>query len=413
MKKILFLVFVFAVSLTLASCNGGGEATELVIYSDFGREIAERQVYQTHIFEAFEKEHNVTIRFETLGQATDTFTKIHSEQIAGNHTVDLVIAHFGTMSNYISEGYIEDSSALEVEMDDRTFLTTFDGSTKLGEFRFFFPINSDVYLSYANKTAFDTLPAGLTKAEILAGDYTWEDFAAWGEAIGGHSIFFKGLPNKQLLYQVGGMALSNGGVYPMMNDEGNIKAWQDVYLMKDNIHPESLTNVVSSDMMAAGSVQIAFELMAPLATAFAKAPAQYEIFPGPIGTSGKAGSIVGGHGIGIVKNAPQQELAEEFVKWMTAPEQIIHAALGTIPTILEVTSVLTDSPEDLVIKMALDTVANANVEGLQMIPDYTSWSSLKACYDRIFAGIMDGSVTLDNLEARLNEEQAIMEALER
>lgn len=412
MKNFIIMFALFGV-LTLTACSEKEEEQELIIYSDFAREVIEKEVYQQYIFDAFEKAHNVSIKFETLGQAQDTYTKIHSEQIAGNYTVDLVISHFGTMSDYIDAGYIQENNDLEDEMSDRTFLTTFDGSTKLGEFRFFFPINSDVYLAYANKTAFDSLPSGLTKADILAGDYTWEEYAVWGATIGGNSIFFKGLPTSQLTYQIGGMALANGGSYPVMNDAGNLKAWQDVILMKDNIHPESPTVNVSSDLMASSSVQLAFELMAPLSTAYAAAPAQYEVFPGPIGTSGSAGSIVGGHGIGIVKNAPNSELAEEFIKWMTAPKQIIHAALGTIPTILEVTTVLTDDPEDQVIKMGLDTISNANVEGLQMIPEYTSWGDLKGSYDRTFAGILDGSITLANLQAKLDEEQANLEALKK
>ena len=410
MKKLLIMAFALAGVLTLTACKD--DTTELVIYSDFGREVAEKEIYQNEIFTQFEEDNDVEIRFETLGQAQDTFNKIDSEQKAGNYTIDLVISHFGTMSEYLNASYIVNSTALEDEMDDRTFLSAFDGTTKMGDNRYFFPINTDVYLAYANKDAFDHLPTGLTEAEVLAGDYTWEDYAAWGAEIGGNSIFMKALPTSQLTYQIGGMALSNGGSYPLMNDAGNIKAWEDVILMKDNIHPECSTVNVSSDMMAAGTVQLAFELMAPLATAYKAAPLQYEVFPGPKGISGKAGSIIGGHGIGIVNGAPNQDLAEKFIEWMTAPEQIVFAALGTIPPILEVSTVLDASdPGDLVIIKGLDTVANANVEGLQMIPQYTDWGGLKGSFDRIYAGIMDGSVTLANLEDKLDEEQAALELL--
>ena len=411
MKKLLILGIMFIGVFVLTGCKPAEDAVELVIYSDFAREIVEKEVYQTHIFEQFEEDHNVIIRFETLGQAQDTYNKIEVQQQAENYTIDLVISHFGTMAEYLDNGYIVDSSDFEDEMDDRTFLSTFDGTTTKDGNRYFFPINSDVYLAYANKKAFDTLPAGVTKADILAGDYTWEDYAAWGAAIGGTKIHMKALPVKMLTYQIGGMGLSNGGVYPIMNDAGALKAWQDVISMKANIHPESATTSDSSTLMADESVYLSFELMIPLAAAYSAAPAKYEVFPGPLGTSGKAGSIIGGHGIGIVKNAPNQELAEEFIKWFTAPEQIIHAALGTIPTILEATAVLTDDPEDLVIKKGLDTVANANVEGLQMIPLYTSWGDLKGCYDRTYAGIMDGTVDLGNLQAKLDAEQVIMDSL--
>ena len=409
MKKLLALMFVIVTVMVLVGCKS--EPKELVIYSDFAREVAEKETYRNEIFEAFEEEHNVVIRFETLAQAEDTFNKVDTEQKASNHTIDLLISHYGTMEDYISAGYMENVSALEDEMDDRTFLSAFDGSTVSGGNRYFFPINSDVYLSYANKTAFDTLPTGLTKEEILAGNYTWEDFVAWADAIGGNSTMLKGEPLKQLLYQVGGMALSNGGTFPNLNDAGNLKAWQDIIAMKDNIHPESATTLDSATMMSSGSVVLAFDLMTPIANAVNAAPARYEVFPGPRGTSGKAGSIAGGHGIGIVKNAPNKALAEEFIKWFTAPEQIIYAALGTIPTLAEATAELSNDPSDVVIKQGLETLKNANVEGLQMISEFSSWSSVKETYDRIFSGIMAGTITLDNLQTKLNEEKAILEGL--
>jgi multiple sugar transport system substrate-binding protein len=413
MKKLLVFLMVLIPMFMLAACEET-EEVELVILSDFGREVIEKETYRTEIFDAFEDEHDVTIKFETLAQAEDTFNKIDSEQTAGNHTVDLLISHFGTMADYIDEGYMVGVNALEDEMDDRTFLSTFDGSTTAGGTRYFFPINSDVYLSYARKEAFDTLPEGLTEEDILAGDYTWEDFIAWAAELGEGSVHVKGQTTSMLLYEIGGMALSNGGAFPVMNDAGNLKAWQDIIAMKDYITEESLTTNVSTELMtnAESGVKLAFELMAPLATAVSQSPAAFEIFPGPQGTTGKAGSIIGGHGIGIVKNAPNEDLAEEFIKWFTAPEQIVHAALGTIPTIAEATDALGTDPEDEVIRQGLATVANANVEGLQMISSYTSWAEVKGVYDAVFTGIMDGSITLDNLQAFLDQQQTELEGLE-
>ena len=409
MKKLFALLFIALSVVALVGCKK--DPVELVIYSDFAREVAEKETYRNEIFEAFEEANNVVIRFETLAQAEDTFNKVDSEQKANNHTIDLLISHYGTMEDYINAGYMENVSALEDQLDDRTFLSAFDGSTVSNGNRYFFPINSDVYLSYANKSAFDTLPTGLTKADILAGNYTWEDYAAWAAAIGGNSTMLKGEPLKQLIYQVGGMALSNGGSFPALNDAGNLKAWQDIISMKANIHPESATTLDSSAMMASGSVVLAFDLMTPIANAVNAAPARYEVFPGPQGSSGKAGSIAGGHGIGIVKNAPHKELAEKFIEWFTAPEQIIYAALGTIPTLAEATAELSDDPSDIVIKQGLETLKNANVEGLQMISEFSSWSSVKETYDRIFSGIMSGTITLDNLQSKLDEEQAILVGL--
>ncbi|MFP4177636.1 MAG: ABC transporter substrate-binding protein [Acholeplasmataceae bacterium] len=415
MKKILVLLMVIAPLFLLASCEEvDDEKPELYILSDFGREVVEKELYRTEIFDAFEEEHDVTIKFETLAQAEDTFNKIDTEQKAENYTVDLLISHFGTMADYIGEGYMQEVDDLEDAMDDRTFLSTFDGSTKSDGNRYFFPINSDVYLSYARTEAFETLPDGLTEEDILDGNYTWEDFIDWAAEIGEGSVHVKGETESMLLYEIGGMALSNGGAFPVMNDEGNIKAWQDIIAMKDYIAEESLTTNVSNELMTSetSGVKLAFELMAPLATAVSQSPAAFEIFPGPTGTSGKAGSIIGGHGIGIVNGAPNQELAEEFIDWFTAPEQIVHAALGTIPTIEEATEELGNDPEDEVIRQGLATVANANVEGLQMISSYTSWAEVKGVYDDVFTGIMDDSITEENLEDFLDDQQDALEALE-
>jgi len=413
MKKILALLMIITASIVLIGCTD--EEVELVILSDFGREVIEKETYRTEIFEAFEEEHNVKISFETLAQAEDTYNKIDTEQQSENYTVDLLISHYGTMTDYISEGYVQDVDDLEDEMDDRTFLETFNGSTNSGGTRYFFPVNSDVYLSYARNEAFDTLPSGLTKEDILAGDYTWADFIAWADEIGDNSVHIKGQATSMLLYEVGGMALSNGGEFPVLNDDGNIKAWQDIIALYEDgsIAPESLTSNVSTEHMVSSEsgVKLAFELMAPLATAVSQSPAAFEIFPGPQGTTGKAGSIIGGHGIGIVNGAPNQELAEEFIKWFTAPEQIVHAALGTIPTIEEASEALGNDPEDEVIKQGLATVANANVEGLQMISSYTSWAEVKGVYDEVFTGIMDGTINDANLEAFLDDQQDALEAL--
>jgi multiple sugar transport system substrate-binding protein len=411
MKKILSIFLIAIAAVVLSAC--GEQERELVIISDFAREVSEKEIYQNEIFAAFEAEHNVSIRFETTSQAAETFDKLDTEQRAGNHTVDLVISHFGNMVSYLNAGYIEDSSALERAMSDRTFLTTFDGTTKVGNTRYFFPINSDVYLTYANVEAFDYLPDGLTRQQVLDGNYTWDQFVAWANNMPGTRVFFKGSPNGQLLYQVAGKALAHGGTFPNLNDAGNQQAWANVYAMKDAIHPESLTNVTSEQLMANGSTLLAFELMAPLATAYSAAPARYEVFPGPKGMTGSAGSIIGGHGIGVAKNAPNRELAEEFIKWFTAPEQIIYAALGTIPTIQEASAALGNEPRDVVLRKGLETVANARVEGLQMIPEFTDWSALKGTYDRIFEEILDGRINSTNLLARLNEEQAILESLRR
>jgi multiple sugar transport system substrate-binding protein len=418
MKKLLIALTSLALVLGLAACGGSEEPRTLVIQSAFVREVAEKEVYQKEIFEAFEEEHNVTIELNTYTEVGNLFDKIETEQTSGNITSDLVISHYSDMVNFVVENdYMVDLTDLESEMDDRTFLDAFETSTNYNDKRFFFPINIDVYIGIASVDAFDHLPDGLTKEDVLSGDYTWDDYVAWAD---GQNVMtaMKGEAGRLLIYQVGGMALSHtdtiAGTFPALNTEANITAWKDILTMANNgaIHAESTTVSSTQDLLESGAVDLMFEHQSVVGLTYAGAPAEFEVFPGPKGDSGNAGTIAGGHGIGIVKGSENEDLAREFIKWITAKEQIISAALGSTPPLLEATEALGSSPEDIVIAQGVATLEFSNVEGLQMIPEYTDWAGVKAASDEVFAEIMNGTITTEaQLIAKLNEQQAELDAL--
>ena len=417
MKKLLIALFATILVLTLSAC-GNEEPTTLVIASSFAREVTEKEVYQREIFEPFEEEHNVTIEFNTYSEVGALYDKIDTEQQSDNVVTDLVIAHYSDMVNYIGDNdYMVGLNDLEDEMDDRTFSDAFDSSTNKDGERYFFPINTDVYLSIARNEAFDHLPDGVTEADILAGDYTWDDFVEWCDGTNVKTAI-KGQAGKLIIYQIGGMALSHTndipGTFPALNTDANVKAWGDIFDLyeKGAIHAQSTTVNSTQELLESGAIQVAFEHLSVVGLTYDGAPAQFKVFPGPKGDSGKAGTIAGGHGIGIVEGSENQELAEEFVKWMTAKEQIVHAALGSIPPLAEATDALGSSPADEVVAQGIATITNSNVEGLQMIPLYTEWGGVKGVSDAVFAELMNGDFAdKAALEARLDTAQAALEAL--
>ena len=417
MKKLFIAVFALALVFTLAACKEA-EKEVLVIQSSFVREVAEKEIYQTEIFDAFETEHDCTIELNTYSEVGNLNDKISTEVDSGEIVSDLVIAHYSDMVNYIvEEDYMMDLDDLETEMDDRTFLAAFETSTFANGNRYFFPVNIDVYIGIASNDAFDHLPTGVTEQNVLDGDYTWDDYVDWADGTN-VTTFIKGLAGSQIIYQIGGMALAHTntipGTFPGLNTTANIRAWNGILEMANNgaIHAESTTVNSAQDLLESGAVDLAFEHQSVVGLTYAGAPAQFTVFPGPKGDSGNAGTIAGGHGIGIIEGAPNEELAKEFIKWMTAPEQIIHAALGSTPPLLEATAALGTGPADEVIAQGVTTLENSNVEGLQMIPDYTDWGGVKACSDAVFAKIMDGTITTEaELLAELNEQQTNLEAL--
>lgn len=422
MKKLLVLFAAFAITLSLSACGNDDNETEyepstLVIQSAFAREVTEKETYQTEIFAEFEEMYNVTIEFTTYDAVGALYNKIDTEQQSDNVVSDVLIAHYSDMVNFIENDYVQSLNDLEDTMTDRTFSTAFDSSTNADGERYFFPINTDVYLSIAHIDAFDYLPAGLTKDDVLAGDYTWAQFVEWCDGTNVKTAL-KGESGRLIIYQVGGMALSHtdtvAGTFPNVNSLANQRAWKDILALKAKgaIHAESLNLSSTGALLESGAIQVAFEHLSVVASTYSAAPAQFEVFPGPKGESGKAGTIAGGHGVGIIEGAPNQEMAEKFVDWMTQKEQIVHAALGSIPPLVEATEALGNTPADLVVKMGISTIANANVEGLQMIPLYTEWGGVKAVSDEIFAEIMNGTITTEaQLLTKLDEQQAELEAL--
>ena len=420
MKKLLITLLAVAAVFTLAACGAEEETRTLVISSSYIREIYEKYEYQVEIFHEFEKEHNVEIQLNTYAETGALFDKIDTEQKSGEVVTDILIAHYSDMVNYIDgNDYVMDLSTLETDMDDRTFSNAFNASTNRGDSRFFFPINTDLYLSIAHNDAFDYLPSGVTEEDILAGNYTWSDFVAWADGTNVKTAIL-GMPAKMIIYQVGGMALSHTdtvtGTFPALNTDANKRAWSDILTMYQNgaIHPESANIPDVSGLLQNGSIQLAFAHMGQVSTVYTNEPANYKVFPGPKGESGKAGTIIGGHGVAVVKGSKNEELAKEFIKWMTAPDQIVHAALGSVPPLEEAVNALGDTPADQIIKMGINTIATANVEGLQMIPEYSSWGAVKGCSDTVFAEIMAGNIAnTTELYALLDQQQAALEALKK
>lgn len=398
MKKIIIFIIALTIMFTLSACSDDDDIVTMRILSGQYTNLTEKDYIINNIIQDFEDENNVRIYFETLSE-DDIYTKLEAESQSGVYDTDIIISHSGKMFNFINAGFMQDVTALEDDMDDRSFLSAFDSATQVDGVRYFFPTSADVYISIASKDAFDSLPAGLTQADIKAGDYTWDDYVAWAQELGENSVCLKALPTNQLIYQIGGMTLSNGGAFPGMNDAGNIKTWENIYDMLDNIHPDSLTNNACTDMLSDGRVDLAFDHIAPVGNAYKLQPANYVVFPGPKGISGLAGSIAGSFGIGIVDGSENTELAEKFIEEFTSVESIYDAAVGAggfIPAVEEAIDMLTNDAEDTVIRQGLSTLVNASVSGLDMIPEYTAgWGLVKNVYDAVYTAMRtNSSVTL-------------------
>jgi multiple sugar transport system substrate-binding protein len=307
-----------------------------------------------------------------------------------NVTTDVVIPFASFFQDYVKNNYVEDLTGLVKSWTDRTFSAGLSSMAFFGGKQYFVPIASDVYLLAANQKAMKYLPRG---ADVQ--DLSWEEFADWANAIakgeGEGKLAVTGVPERSLIYQVGGMALSFGAGFPDVSSSGARDAWEIMVKMKDAFTPTVSTYADLVAPMKRGEAWLTWAHVANVGDIYNSNPAQYVIAPVPKGPAGK-GSIAGTHGFGIPIGSPNRDLAIKLIEYITRPEVMLDLAKsagGWIPTVSEAVEALGSTSQDEVIKMALDVLNNGKLSFIP--PSYTAggnWSKIKHVYDDIAAEFM-------------------------
>jgi multiple sugar transport system substrate-binding protein len=389
MKKA--LICGLAAALVFASigafARGGrpatGEESTLVFESRLWSPPNEQEFIISEILEPWGEENNVDVKFQVLDDDA-LLDRQEVQHSTGNITTDLVIAYVARFSEYVDNDYIIDLTSYVRRRRDRTIapgvkaMATFDGR------QYFVPIASDVYLLCANNKALDYLPAG---ADVQ--DLSWEEFAEWAKAIaegeGEGKLAVTGVPEKSLIYQVGGIGLSYGAGFPDVSSAGAQKAWQIMIDMRNAFTPTVRTYESLVEPLKRGEAWLTWAHIANVGEIYSSNPAQYVIAPVPEGPEGN-GSIAGTQGFAVIKGAPHEQLALDLIEYMTRPEiqlKMSRGSGGWIPSVLEAVELLGDSTQDEVIKKALDVMNNGN---LAFIPPTFggNWGKVKHVYDDIF-----------------------------
>jgi len=387
---------------------GEDKPVTLVVSSRLYSPATEQKFLYDEIFPEFEEENNVIVKFEILDDdALLKRAKLQSE--TGRVTSDVVIAHNGRMNEWINGDYIE---VLPVqEWPGRTFSAAFLDSITSGGKTYFAPVGGDVYLLLANQNAMKYLPSGADVQNI-----TWEQYIDWAVAVaegeGEGKTAVTGVPMKSLIYMYGGMFLSYGGEFPVINSEGAIKAWKLLTKMKNAYSPTVMTYDNVTAPMKSGETWLTVAHMARVGEAYRANPANYVLAPAPKGPNG-IGSIAGTSGFAVLKGAENSEMAMKFIEFMTRPEIAVKVAKGTggfLPPIDEAIAELGDTPTDEVIKKGVMVLQNGVVSG---VPggDYTSWGAVKQVYDDIFREMIIGTGVYD--QALIDDAQMKLEALKK
>ncbi len=414
MRKVLITLVMLSLLTTGFMFAGGQDEvaadgpTSLIVSSRLWSPAAEQKFLYDEVFPEFEKENNVVVKFEILDD-TVLLKRAKLQAETGRVTVDVVIAHNGVMDQWISNKYVE-----ELPVSDwpgRTFSSAFMDSIASGGKTYFAPVGGDVYLLLANNKAMKYLPAGVDVQDI-----TWEQYIDWAVAIaegeGEGKCAVTGVPMKSLVYMYGGMFLSYGGEFPVINSPGALEGWKLLTKMHNAYSPTVMTYDNVTAPMKSGETWLTVAHMARTGEAYRSNPSNYVIAKAPKGPKG-IGSIAGVSGFGVPVGAEHRDLALKFIEFMTRPEIAVKVARGTggfLPPIDEAIAVLGNSPVDEVIKKGVMVLQTGVVSGVPGSA-YTSWGAVKQVYDDVFADMIIGTGVYD--KAILDAAQAKLEALKK
>jgi multiple sugar transport system substrate-binding protein len=390
MKRVLcvLLILTLTAAFALASPVVEGKPT-LVFDSRLWSPPHEQEFVINEVLKPFGEENNCQVSFSIIDDDT-LLKRAKLQKDTGNVTTDLVIAYASRFPEWVKGGYVEDLSGVVAGWNDRTFSSGINSMAVIDGKQYFIPIASDVYLLCANRKALPYLPSGADVQNL-----TWEQFADWAVAMargeGEGKVAVTGVPEKALIYQVGGIALSYGAGFPDVSSAGAQKAWEIMAEMRNAMTPTVMTYDGLVEPMKRGEAWLTWAHVANVGEIYGSNPAQFVIAPVPRGPNGK-GSIAGTQGFAIPKGAPNRDLAIKLIEYMTRPDIMLKMAKGAggwIPPVSEAVALVGNTTQDEVIKMAIDVMDNGVLSFIP--PSYTAggnWGKIKHVYDDIGVEIM-------------------------
>ena len=386
------------------------ESKTLVFSSRLFSPPREQEFFINEIIKPFEQEHGVTVNFQILDDDT-LLERAKIQEETGHVTTDIICAHNGKMPDWIKAGYVEDLSPYVKSWSDRHFSTAFQADTNRGDKQYFLPVGADVYLLLANNKALPYLPEGVDIDHI-----TWEQYAQWAgniaEGEGEGKVCITGIPMKSWIYMFGGSELSFGAGFPDANSAEAMQAWKIWETIgKANGFVPTVMNVDSCvDPMMREEAWLTVFHNARAGQVYASNETQFTLAPAPSGPAG-IGSIAGVSGYAILKGAPNQDLAVQFLEYLTRPDIQVKIAKGTggfIPPVQEAIEHLGNEPIDEVISKAVMVLDKGVVSGVPAYK-YQDWGAVKQCFDDVFADTIHAGK--DVTQERLDQAQECVDGL--
>ncbi len=304
---------------------------------------AERQFVEGKLLPEFERIYGVAAKFLPLSYA-EASNRIEAEQKAGKVVVNLYADLQSNIDRLASKGFLMDMKPYTFK--GRTFIKTLEKYAYARGIKEFIPWLQATYVFVVNKKAFDYLPKGLKKEDVIYGTekWTYDALLEWAR-----NITIK-TGQKLLGFPMGPSSLwhrfLHGYLYPSFTGAQAIKfdsvraveMWEYLKKLFKYIHPSSSTWNSMDEPLLRGEVLLAWDHTARIKNAIVEKPDDFVVVPVPAGPMGR-GYIVVLVGLSIPKNAPNVDEALKLIDYLTSPDvqvEILKES-GFFPVVEEAT----------------------------------------------------------------------------
>ncbi len=400
MKRIFVFGLALLILITLSSVGFAGEK-KLIFTSTQLVPAAEKEFVVGTLLKEFTKESNIPVEFVGISY-NDLLSRVTAEEKTKKVTISLIGDLHGGLDMMSAKGFLRDLGNLTLPY--RTFISTLDKYSVIRGKKVYIPWMQATYVMVANKKAYDYLPEGLTRDDIMKATdkWTYDALLAWAknlnDKLGGPKFGLPMAPKGLFHRFLHGYLLPSFTGYQAKEfaSKGGVAAWEYMRKLVKYIHPASSTWSAMDEPLMKGEVLLAWDHTARIKSAIVQAPDKFEVIPVPRGPKGR-GYIIVAVGLAIPEGAPNKDGAEKLIEYLTRPKVqiMVLQKTGFFPTVKQAAGAL---PEGALKVLAKGVVAQSSASDsiVAMIPNLGKKGGVFTnTYREVFKKVVLGNANIE------------------
>jgi multiple sugar transport system substrate-binding protein len=334
----------------------------------------EQAFVKQELLPPFKQETGIDVEFVGMSYS-DLSLKLESEEKAGKVTISVIADLHGGLDLFASKGWLEDLSKFP-PLSGRTFPKILEDYSHLHGIKAYVPWLTATYVMVVNKKAFDYLPPGLTKEDVIMGTekWTYDALLAWAknlyEKTGKKLLGFPAGPHGLFVRFLHGYLYPSftGAQVKNFDSPDAVKMWNYLKELWKYVNPASTTWDAMADPLLREEVWIAWDHTARIKDAITTKPEDFVVVPTPRGPKGR-GFILVIVGLAIPKNAPHEDAAWKLIDYLTRPETEVKILknVGFFPSVQEAAGAVPEGPLKVLAK-GVNNLLNTKDALVAMIP---------------------------------------------